>query len=285
MSDLQDHLDKVMRDQNHRPVPDFEGYSPVEMHQILHFPFGAESPIKIQKLRDADYDRIPMLNQIKYLLNLMDQSGHLNLTKKGYLPTKVVSGLYNQGFIKDELIEKGISKLYKETDSNIIHLTKILIDISGLVKKRHGKMSLTKSSAKMISDNDELLRLILSTFAEKFNWAYFDGYGENKIGQLGVGFSLILLSKYGNEQRSESFYAEKYFKAYPFLLNSIYPSYGTIESYSTRCYSLRTYERFLKYFGLIEIEEREKFPDNVRFITKTDLYDKLITCRPHQGHN
>jgi len=72
LKDLQDHLDKVVRDQNQRAVPDFEGYSPVEMHQILHFPFGAESPITLQKLPDTDYDRIPMLNQIKYLLNLIE---------------------------------------------------------------------------------------------------------------------------------------------------------------------------------------------------------------------
>jgi len=38
---------------------------------------------------------------------------------------------------------------------------------------------------------------------EKFNWAHLDGYGENNIGELKFGFSLILLNKYGAENGSE----------------------------------------------------------------------------------
>lgn len=276
LKELQDHIDKIVNEQNHRPVPEFEGYSPFQMHHILHFTFENASPISLNKLSDSDYELIPILNQIKYLLNLIDQAGEMRLTKKGYLPTSIVSDLYKQGFVKDKYIERGSRKLYKETDSESVHLTRILLEMTGLVKKRKGKLSLTKSSAKIISDNDKLFRLLLSTYTGKFNWAYLDGYGDNQIGQLGFGFSLILLSKYGNEQRPDSFYAAKYFKAFPDLLHSINPSYGTIESYSTHCYSYRTFNVFLRYFGMIEIEERGEFFDKVNYITKTELCDKVI---------
>jgi hypothetical protein len=281
LKDIQRHIDQLMNEQNNRPIPEFEGYSPFEMHKILHFTFAIDSPLKLQKLSDTDYTKIPILNQIKYLTDLIDKNGEIKLTNKGFLPTKIVSDLYSQEFLKDEHIEKGISKLYKETDSMTINLTRILVELAGLIKKRNGKLSLTKSSQKILGDNEELLRQIFLTFTNKFNWAYYDGYGENHIGQLGYGFSLILLSKYGQEKRLDSFYAEKYFKAYPRLLDSVEPNYGTLEKYSTNCYSIRTFDRFLDYFGLINIEEEGKGLDSNKYISKTDIYDRLIKCTPH----
>lgn len=285
LKDIQRHIDQAMNEQNNQPIPEFEGYSPFEMHKILHFTFAIDSPLKLQKLSDTDYKKIPILNQIKYLTDLIDKNGEIKLTNKGFLPTKIVSDLYSQGFLKDEYIENGISKLYKETDANTVNLTRILVELSGLIKKRNGKLSLTKKSQKVLVNNEELLRQIFLTFTNKFNWAYYDGYGENQIGQLGYGFSLILLSKYGQEKRLDSFYAEKYFKAYPRLLDSVEPNYGTLEKYSTRCYSIRTFDRFLDYFGLVKIDKQGKWIDSLKYITKTDLFDKLIKCTPHKKNN
>jgi hypothetical protein len=281
LKDIQKKIDKVMHEQNNRPIPEFEGYSPFEMHQILHFTFGDQSPVKLQRLSDADFQRIPILNQVKYLTRLVDKAGEMKLTNKGFLPTKIVSDLYQQKFLTDEYIEKGFIKLYKETDSMTINLTRILIELAGLTKKRYGKLSLTKSSKKILADDYALLRLIFLTFATKFNWAYYDGYGDNHIGQLGYGFSLILLSKYGQVKRQNSFYADKYFKAFPQLLDSNEPDFETLERKSSRCYSLRTFERFLDYFGIIKIDKEGTGFDKINYITKTGLYDKLIKCLPH----
>ena len=132
---------------------------------------------------------------------------------------------------------------------------------------------------KLIIDDAKLLRLIFNIFTTKFNWSYYDGYSEDNVAQLGFGFSLILLSKYGNQKRVHGFYAKKYFKAFPQLVeNAIPPNYGTIEEELERCYLLRTFERFLKYFGLINIEHPTKILGNSKII-KTDLYDKLIKCK------
>lgn len=282
LKDIQKHLDQVMKEQNNRSIPKFEGYSPFEMHHILHFTFGKDSPIQLQPLSESDYKEIPILNQIRYLTEVIEKNGELKLTSKGFLPTKIVSDLYQQGFLKDYYIETGLTKLYKETDSMTVNLTRILIELSGLTKKRNGKLSLTKNTRKVLDDNFKLLELLLSTFATKFNWAYYDGYGENQIGQLGYGFSMILLSKYGHEKRLDSFYAEKYFRAFPQLPDSLEPDYDTLERYSARCYSIRTFERFLDYFGLINIDKKGKGLDSISHITKTDLYDKLIKCTPHK---
>jgi hypothetical protein len=270
-----------MQEQNYKGNPDFEGYSLYEMHQILYFTFGPESPIKIQELSDSDYKKIPLLNQVKYLMELINENQEIKLTKNGYLPTKIVANIYDQGFFSKGHVESNSSKLYKETDLLTVNLSRILLELSRLTKKRYDKLSLTKSGEKIINDNEKLLKTILETYATKFNWPYLDPYYENLIGQLGYGFSLILLSKYGNEKRLDSFYARKYFNAFPHLLDFKKPAYGTIESYSTACYSMRTFSRFLELFGLINIEDEGEWPNRIRYVTKTELFDRLIECKPH----
>ncbi|MFK5892282.1 MAG: hypothetical protein QM504_03565 [Pseudomonadota bacterium] len=269
-----------MNHQSHTKTNDFEGYSPFDMHEILYDTFGENSPIEILKMDESEYLKVPILNQLKYLLMLIEKKGTLKLTAKGYLPTGIVADIYSQGYLKDKMIERGISKLYKETDSNSINLTRILLELSGLIKKRANKLSLTHKGITLITDDAKLLQLIFKIFTTKFNWGYYDGYSEDNVGQLGFGFSLILLSQYGKQKRADEFYAKKYFKAFTQLVdNASPPNYGTLEEQLESCYSLRTFDRFLIYFGLINIESAENILGNSKII-KTDLYDKLIRCKP-----
>lgn len=285
IKDIQKHLDKVIEEVNNRGIPEFEGYSPNEMQQIMYFTFEKNSPLKLKKLTDSEYLKIPILNLVKYLAGLIDKAGEIKLTDKGYLPIKIVSELYEQGFIKDKFLDEGSKNYLKELDLQSVHLTRILMEISGLTKKRKGKLSLTKSAAPILADNDALLRLILLNFATRFNWAYFDGFDENQIGQLGYGFTMVLLSKYGDEKRLNTFYAEKYFKAFPQLLESVETRLDNRERTASRCYSIRTFHRFLRYFGLITIEEIGKWTERQVFITKSDLLDSLIACVPKDVRN
>lgn len=282
LKDIQEHIDKVMNEQNNMAIPEFEGYSPFELHQILHFTFESNSPISLQKLSDIDYKKIPILNQIKYFLNLILENAEIKLTAKGFLPTKIVKDVYNQGYLEEVLFTSGLSQLYKESDSMTVNLTRLLAELSGFIKKRNGKLSLTKSGQRIISDDYKLLDLIFKTITTKFNWAYYDGYGDNQIGQLGFGFSLILISKYGSTKYLDQFYANKYFKAFPDLLEQESPArFVTQEKRSANCYSLRTFDRFLDYFGLIKIEMADKSWNADKYIIKTELFDKLIKVRPH----
>ena len=263
---------------------EYEGYSTNEMQNILSHTFEEDSLVKLQTLSEEDYKKIPLFNQIKILANLIAESQELKLTKKGFLPVKAVAELYSRGIMKDEYIERKISRLYKETDSHTIYLPRIILEISGLTKKRNNKISLTKKGESIIKDDSKFLRLILEIYTTKFNWSAFDGYGENDIGQTGFGFSLILLNKFGKESHEDIFYAKKYFKAFPMLaIHPILPVADIIDKHSRRCYSVRTFERFLEYFGLITIDQ-EKGWDKPQYITRTDLFDKLFKIMPPGGN-
>lgn len=280
--DLQKHIDQIMKERNNSAISDFEGYSPNEMHHILYYPFEPNSVIVLQKLADADFSLCPIHNQVKYYLNLVKSHGEIKLTAKGNLPTKIVHEIYTQGFLEEYQFTAGFSKLSKETDSLTVNLTRLLAEITGLTKKRNGKLSLTKSGEKMSLNNQALFDLIFKTMAQKFNWAYYDGFENEQIGQFGFGFSLILLSKYGAEKRLGRFYSDKYFTAFPHFLESDTTVSETVKQFAGFCYSARTFTRFLSYFGLVEIEEQVKDFERTNFIIKTELFDKLIKIQPHK---
>lgn len=279
--DIQKHIDQVLNEQNNRAIADFEGYSPFEMHNIIHFTFEANSPVILQKIADSDCVKSPMFNLVKYFLDLVKNKGEIKLTTKGFLPTKIVQEVYNQGYLEEYQFSSGISKLYKERDSLTVNLTRLLAELAGLTKKRNGKLSLTKNGEKIVPNNQKLFELIFKTMTQKFSWAYYDGYEDEQIGQFGFGFSLILLAKYGAESRLDNFYSEKYLKAFPQFLETIIPTYGTAEQYAGNCYSVRTFERFMNYFGLVEIEKQGKMTERKNLIIRTELFDKLIKVRPH----
>jgi hypothetical protein len=279
LKELNAILNKVMQEQNNRGLSDFEGLSPSEMHQLLHYLLRENCPVQMLRLSEPDLLRVPILNLARYLLDRISVNGELQLTNRGFLPPSLVKEIYEQGFILDEGIESGIVKLTKEVDSMSINLTRILLELAGLTKKRNGKLSQVKSAKNILADPNKILQLIFLTFATQFNWAYYDGYEENLIGQLGFGYTLVLLSRYGDVKRRTPFYEEKYFRAFPQLLQSITPIYGTVERYAGRCYSLRTFKRFLDFFGLIMIEHEPWGSHSGDQVIKTDLFDKFLLCR------
>lgn len=219
-----------------------------------------------------DISEIPLIKKIRFFINQIKKNNGVKLTKAGYLPPALVKELYEQNFIKDTLIELGISKLCKETDANIIVLTRILCELSGLIKKRNGMLTLTKKTNGIVNKNT-LLPLIFFTFMNQFSWNFFDGYEDDYIGQFGCDYSLLMIAKFGDIRRDCMYYAEKYFKAFPHLhtLSSAYDTYNR----NYNCYIVRTFPRFVDYFGFTETTEK-KLLDSFTSTKKTDLFDKFI---------
>jgi hypothetical protein len=282
IDDIRRRIEASINLYNTKPIEDFEGLSPADMRYILYDPFSKDSPLRFKNnIPDKILDQIPILNQVEYLLQRINDFGEIKLTSTGSLPTTMVKELYHQGFIKDYAIEHSITKLYAETNCQPIHLTRIIVELSGFVKKKNGKLSMTKTwKDKLISKNrTEILYQIFSMFSQKFNWSYFDGYPSQQTGQLGFAFSLYLISKYGNVERLDSFYSEKYIKAFPKILldydDDPFNKEGNREFH--HCYSLRTFERFFEYFNMTESRAEGKlYHDSKKFIKKTAIFDDII---------
>jgi hypothetical protein len=282
LDDIRRKIEASINIYNTKPIEDFEGLSPADMRYVLYDPFSKESPLRFKEnIPDKILDQIPILNQIEYLLHRIIDLGEIKITSTGSLPTTMVKELYNKGFIKDYAIEHGITKLYAETSCAPIHLTRIIVELCGFVKKKYGKLSLTKAwKDKVISKKrQEILFQVFSIFSQKVNWGYFDGYPSQQTGQLGFAFSLFLISKYGNVERLDKFYSEKYLRAFPKVSMDFNIGYykDNINQYFNDCYSIRTFDRFLEYFNMTESRTEGKFyHDSKKFIKKTAIFDNII---------
>ena len=268
---------------NNSPIDDFEGFSSADMNYLVYETFSPDSPFQIKKsIPDNILDQIPFLLQIEYLLHRINDLGELKLTAKGFLPTTLVKEIYDLGLIKDYAIEHGITKLYAETSSQPINLTRLITELAGFTKKRYNKLTLTKTwRDKLLKKNrQDIFIQTFSTFAQKFNWGYFDLYSSQATGTVGFAFSLFLLSKYGMNERQDSFYSEKYLKAFPSLIDLFKddPWVTDINRSFNSCYSIRTFDRFLDYFNLINIRsEGRLYLDSKKFIKKSPIFDDIIT--------
>ena len=209
-------------------------------------------------------ENIPIIDQLKYFQKTIIRKKGLRLTREGYLPSRIIKRIYRKKILVDYDIEIGITQLKKENDSESIAITRMFSELLGLIKKENNRIFITEQSEKYI-ENPELLKKLILEIGTNYNWAYFDRCLEKDIGKLGFQYSMYLLGKYGKEEKSDKFYAEKYFNKYPHL-----------KSTNKECinmYSIRTFDRFLKYFGFVEIKEGIY---GERYIKKTELFDRYI---------
>ncbi|MBK8699414.1 MAG: hypothetical protein IPN29_07665 [Saprospiraceae bacterium] len=262
LEDINKALSKEMNAHNSKGLEQFDGLSPDEMHILQRDVFGPESKVRLQKLNEEELNQIPMLHMVVFLLNKVKTEGRVKLTPKGNLPVSIVKELYALGHIKDVPLEDHGYKCNKQEDSYAVNVCAHLIQVAGLVKSIKGHISLSALGEKAIQDRNDLLQIIFKTHCMALNWAYFDNYESDITGQLAAGYSLLLLSRYGDAVRPLVFYGDKYFTALPMLIDEFEDRYFTKKRAAYQCYTIRTFERFLAPYGLIEMEKKNTFLDS-----------------------
>ena len=277
-----DDIDPTILLQNTMPQEDFCGLNANEMHLLLYSPYSIRSPIKLNEgIEPVAFDMIPFFRLTEEFLKILQRDKAMKLTTKGALPKKVVVELYSHRFILDQGIEAGIHKLSREADSLAISNTVDIAHMAGLMKKQYGRYYLTKEGVKLLlpQNRSELLKRVLWAFTERFPWDNNDGYPE-EVGQMGWAYSLYLIHKFGDLERNASFYAEAYQKAFPRLMEALWrptPSYTSPQVQFVDCYAIRTFKRFMEWFGLVKINQINIFRDpSLGTVMKTELVNRLF---------
>ncbi len=235
------------------------------------------SGIEFKVLEDkSEYLKIPMLNQIKYLVSIIQKEGKLKLTSTGALPPKYVKELYAQGYIKDEMVEEYGSKVNREDSVLSIRLARILLELSDIVKKHSNTLTLTKKGENIIADDSTFFEHIIDVAGTRFNWGYLDRYGDefNGLGQIDSIFTFILLNEFGDEFRKTDFYAEVYCNH----LGDFHDIYFSNLDSAYRCYSVRSFSRFLVFFGLVDLKG-SLLSMNTDEVKTTELFKKLVCVK------
>ncbi len=276
---LNEITQKIRKDYNNNPMEDFEGLSPNQMkHLVRGFLNGGRLITLSTGFPDEIAFTSPFLKACRHILMAIPEDKPLKLTATGSLPRWLVREVYDSGVYPDSRgYIKSSDSLYKELDWLFIHVARIICEIAGLARqgkgKQKGKWILTRKGKKMLQYPSEMLAELFDTFYNSFQWDYLDHYPSEFAGRIGFGYTLFLLLKYGDEMREVSFYAEKFSKAFPIVLEEfLFPRFGTPLELFESCYVHRTFNKFLIPFGLVE-----KRTSGVRF---KEGYEEKVAITP-----
>lgn len=200
---INQYLQLLMRRRNSMPREDFNGLSPEQMHYIMYHPFSNQCVVKLNTLTKEQYTMIPLVRQSLFLLNTLSIK-ELKLTKLGWLPLKIVTETYRLGQ-PEWIVEEYGAKRYYEYEVGSVWMARIILDLLGWIKTRKGVLSLTIKGKKALSNIDAVANEILRFSLVGVGLHTFDAIEDDRIGNLGMAYSVWLLNKFGSEWNTGDF--------------------------------------------------------------------------------
>lgn len=247
---------EVTSRQNRKANTNFEGLSPDQMHLLLNHPFSDRCCVRFKKVPETDpLLESPIMIACKTILLNIDSGRGLKLTQKGNLPRKIVSQIYDLPLSPGEDYNHKPATVPNELDYFPAAMAHALLKLSKVVKTRNNSLHFTMEGKKCMQDNWLMFQSLFRTFTSIYNKGYFDYYGENNIGNLGLLFVIYLLDKFGDNKQESKFYAGLYFKAFSDLIREVsHIRYSSSELVAADCFEHRVFTRGLSMFGLIEMQ-------------------------------
>lgn len=235
---------------------------PGHLRLLFEYPLGPLSPLRLNRnLSDEELPVSPFFQLMRELLAFVQANQPLPLTQKGNLQRKTVQEFYGLGLVPNKYVDSGTIKILKEEDFFHLHLTRVLGELGGLLRKSKGKLSLTKKGAQLLQEPAQLYLEILEVFIQKYNWSYPErwSYGVSPTGRAGWAMMLYEIIQRGDTETSNKYYAELYAKLFPSLLAAYSASqYETPQKKLESDLEHRFIRRFGMFFGLIDITREIK---------------------------
>jgi hypothetical protein len=273
---------RAMNQRNRSALADFCGLTPDQAFCMLYAPFTSPETVCFSTGIQPD-EHTGVMRVFIALVEAIGESG-LKATATGNLPLKFCKTLAQQ--LREEEKDNDarlllIGGIRSEKDLEVLHCTRLVAQLAGLIRKYRGKFVLTRKCRDMLACEDYgcLYFELFMAYSTKFNWGYRDGHAEAEIVQASFLYTLFLLVKYGDVQRSQKFYEDKFLTAFPMALEMFpEPSYSSAEDQARHCYFLRSLDRFANFFGLAELKpESQELYRRSYVIGKSALLDRFVT--------
>ncbi|MCP5346603.1 MAG: SEC-C metal-binding domain-containing protein [Gammaproteobacteria bacterium] len=256
LEEAQAFLDRITQQQNRRQLDEFHGLSPEQMHRILNFPFASQGLVRFPDVLDAT----PAARILTLFQQLTDAIGEQGLkpTAKGNLPRnfcrEAALVYWREQRYQDNTRYGGINR---EEDFDDLHVTRLVAELAGLIRKYKGRFILSRDCRRLLSDDGlaAIYPRLFRAYVEQFNWAYRDGYPELRFMQSAFLFTLYLLVRHGDDWRPQVFYEDAFLGAFPRLLDEVPPSQVIPPDETVRnCYTWRSLVHFAGFLGLATVE-------------------------------
>lgn len=260
---INEHLQAMVHKHNTAPRAEFNGLSSAQMREVLYDPFGKKCPVQLNQLSAKQYIQVPLVKQTLFLMQTLNNT-ELKLTKNGWLPLKIVNEAYHLGR-PEHIIESLDIKRINEYDAKSVWMARVTLDLLGWIKTRKGVLSLTVKGKKILEKIDAAANEIIRFSLFGVGLHLFDGHEDDRIGNLGMAYSVWLLNRFGSEWHTGRFYQGHYQKVVniPEEFNS---------------YATRVFDRLFYWLGIVDIRlNRDVPPPFVEEYRKTDLLPMIFS--------
>jgi hypothetical protein len=227
------------------------------MHRLLYFPFDSPRLVTFPTVL-ASPPSAPIMTLFTLLAEAIGDNG-LKPTATGNLPRNFCREAALTFWGEEEYREQTrFGGINTELDFGELHVTRLVAELAGLVRKYDGKFILGRECRKVLAEQGPagIYPRLFRAFVEKYEWGYRDRYPELPLVQHSFLYTLFLLKKHGAEWRSSQFYTDAFLRAFPKLLRDVPQDieYLTPARMVHGCFTLRALEHFAGLLGLAEIE-------------------------------
>lgn len=262
------------------PDEELEGLTNNEFFQLLFHPYDEKSPLRFRETIDDDtLDHVPLFKLMEDFLVLLQREKSIKLSGADELiPRKFVRELYDKRYLLDDYAGENTNKIMSETDAMFLFYGRAALRMAGIVRKVKGQLILTQKGQKLLTKGirSDLFHIFMESYTQKINWTFDDFFTPVPVGQMGFGYILYLLIKFGDENRDIEFYGKKYLKAFPLTLNHFDDSFFPREIVFLNCLQVRSMERFCHWFGFVTfIQETDVEGNETFYIRKTPILEKV----------
>lgn len=265
---------------NQRPQAELGGLSPVQVEQLLAGDWESHGPLQFSSsLSPADLRHASFPNNARVFLAALDAEGPVKATATNKnLPRKFIGAMVERMTWDDDYIDKVRydNKVIDELDLYILHILRVVLQVSGLIKFRSGKFSITAAGKRLIPEERAVERYahLFRSYFREFNITYADGIEtDNPPLQHTMAVTLYRFSREKNPWRRAEGWAER------LLLKEVLdqPDDYTGKNAAYAQFELRVLEP-LKWFGLVECRtvpgEQPWRAD--REYRKSPLFDRVL---------
>ncbi len=284
-----DTLEAVFGRWNATPDEDFAGLSPGSLADLLEDPFEATDVLVFAEV----LPRAPEAPVCTLLAPLFEAllAGPVPATARGYLPPTLCAAIAVAAYARhgvlpfdapsagersagggrardrrasDRRLSDRPAAVRSEARFRSLHVARQTAIAAGLVRRQRGHFSLTRRGRALYTRHGMagVYPPLLRSFATRIEWAALDRQPRLPVLQASVGFSLVLLARFGDVTRPATFYAERWLRAFPGASEAFgweAPRRGAGRGRSddptarfAQCYRTRVLERCMGYFGLAE---------------------------------
>jgi hypothetical protein len=145
-------LSKHMRKRNQAPEDDFHGLSPEQMQRFLHFPFDTPALVNFPSLLDIT-TQSPIMTLFNLLVNAIGVEG-LKATATGNLPRNFCREAART-YLGEEEYQRWsrFGEMRSEPEFKEMHVTRLIVELAGLIRKYKGKFILNRECRKLLTGN------------------------------------------------------------------------------------------------------------------------------------